>query len=272
MHEVFFVGGPRRVLLGDVFAGDESEPDELFGHQLAHLNVVVGQAHSGLQKIDCGLLHAEHRLINLALAGTEASVGGKTARHVAGVVAVDGSDVKEHHVAVVHLGVVGDVVQHAGVGARPDNGRVGKAMRTEAHKLVQEFCLKLVFPNAGLEEAQHAVVAGGGDVGSHLHDFDFFRVLDGAQGHECRRRPLVFLVGESAAQVGSKAVLSGFNGIVAANVFVAKQVGMLGMSHNLAQDAIKVAQPVNTLDSAQGTRLVFRELGTLPAGDEVVGF
>ena len=47
---------------------------------------------------------------------------------------------------------------------------------------------------------------------------------------------------------------------------------MLGMSHNLAQDAIKVAQPVNALNSAQGTRLVFGELGTFPAGDEVVGF
>jgi len=47
---------------------------------------------------------------------------------------------------------------------------------------------------------------------------------------------------------------------------------MLGMSHNLAQNAIKVAQPVDALDSAQGTRLVFGELGTLPAGDEVVGF
>ena len=145
-------------------------------------------------------------------------------------------------------------------------------MRAEAHKFVEEFSLELVFPNPGLEEAQHAVVAGGGDVGSHLHGFHFFGVLDGAQGHKCRRRPLVFLVGESAAQVGSKAVLAGFHGIVAANVFVAKQVGMLGMSHNLAQDAIKVAQPVNTLDSAQGTRLVFGELGTLPAGDEVVGF
>ena len=47
---------------------------------------------------------------------------------------------------------------------------------------------------------------------------------------------------------------------------------MLGMSHKLAQNAIKVAQPVDALDSAQGTRLVFGELGTLPAGDEVVGF
>jgi hypothetical protein len=80
------------------------------------------------------------------------------------------------------------------------------------------------------------------------------------------------LVGESPAQVGSKAVFAGLHGIVAANVFVAQQIGMLGMGHYLAQDAVKVTQPVNALDSAQGARLVFRELGTLPAGDEVVGF
>ena len=95
-------------------------------------------------------------------------------------------------------------------------------MRTEAHKFVEKLSLELVFPNARLEKAQHAVVACRSNVGSGLHGLDFFGVLDGAQGHECARRPLVFLVGESAAQVGSKAVLAGFNGVVAANVFVAK--------------------------------------------------
>ena len=121
----------------------------------------------------------------------------------------------------MNLGVVGDVVQHAGVGARTDYGGVGKAMRAEAHKFVEKLGLELVFPNAGLEEAQHSVVACRSNVGGHLHDGDLFGILDRAQGHECRRRPLVYLVGESPAQVGSKAVLAGFYGVVAANVFMA---------------------------------------------------
>ena len=272
VHKVLFVGGPGGVLIGHVVARNESEPDQLFGHQLADLHVVVGQAHAGFEQVHRGLFDAEHRFVYLALAGREASVGGKTARHVAGVVAVHGSDVKQHHVAVVNLGVVGDVVQHTGVGARPDDRRVSKAVRAAAHKLVKEFCLELVLPHAGLEEAKHAVVAGGRDVGSHLHDFDFFGVFDGPQRVHGRRRTLVLVVRKAAAQVGPEAVFARLDWVIAANVLVAQQVDVVGVRHDVAQDALKIAEPVNALDSGQGAGLVLRQLGAFPAGDEVVGF
>ena len=62
-------------------------------------------------------LRGEHDVVDLALGGAEAPVDRKRAREIGGIAVELAAGVDQQQIAVAQHGVVGDVVQHAGVRA-----------------------------------------------------------------------------------------------------------------------------------------------------------
>jgi hypothetical protein len=119
------------------------------------------------------VLHAQHGVVHIALALGETAVHRDAPGEVAGVAAVLTAEVHQDHIAVVAHLVVGDVVQHAGVVAAGDDGRVGMPARAVAQELMRDLRLDLVLLHTGLHEAAHALegLAGDGDRALHLRHF-----------------------------------------------------------------------------------------------------
>jgi len=69
-------------------------------------------------------------------------------------------------------------VQHAGVCATGNDGRVGRGLTTLAAKLVQELGLDLVFEFAGCRELHRTPMGGTGDLCGFPHQRDFVAVFD----------------------------------------------------------------------------------------------
>ena len=61
-------------------------------------------------------------------------------------------------------------MQHAGVGAAGDDGRVGVAVGAAFAEFVAQLGFQLVFGHARAAGVHGAGVAGAGDVGGALHD------------------------------------------------------------------------------------------------------
>jgi hypothetical protein len=87
-------------------------------------------------------------VVELALRRSESPVGGKGARHVAGVAVELAAGVDQAQLAGAQLGVAGSVVQHTGIRARRDDRAVGRALRAVAAELVQQLGLDLVLAHA----------------------------------------------------------------------------------------------------------------------------
>jgi hypothetical protein len=85
---------------------------------------------------------------------------------------------------VVEQLVVLDVVQHAGVGAAGDDGRVGVGVGAALAEFVGQLGFQFVFGHAGAAGAHGAGVAGAGDVGRALLDGGLGSILDQAHGVE----------------------------------------------------------------------------------------
>ena len=90
-------------------------------------------------------MRAQNDLINFALARREFSVGGKRARDVRRVARVLPADVEQDNVAAIDLPVEFVVMQHGGIEARADDGRVGLGLAAGVHVNLDHFRRHLIF-------------------------------------------------------------------------------------------------------------------------------
>ena len=165
------------------------------------------EARVGTRRGEGRALRRQHDLVKVALGRREAAVDGEGARHVGGVVLMFAAGVDEHEVAVPQWRVVLAVVQHAGVGAAGDDGRIGRRRGAAPHELMHQFRFEFRLRHAGSALAHGAQVAGGGDVGGLRHQPAFHRRLhqplfmqQTAQGDELFRRTPPFERGDGLEQ------------------------------------------------------------------------
>ena len=83
------------------------------------------------------LLCRVHDVVQLALRGCVAAIGREGAGDVAGIAVELATGVDQAQLAGAQLGMARSVVQNTGVGARGDDGGVGRSLRTVATKFVQ---------------------------------------------------------------------------------------------------------------------------------------
>jgi hypothetical protein len=133
---------------------------------------------------DGGALRGEDDFVDVLLSGVEAAIDRESAGDVGGVTGDFAAGVDQDQRVVVEDLVVGDVVQHAGVGAAGDDGRVGVGVGAAFAEFVSQFGFEFVFGHAGAAGAHGAGVAGAGDVGRALLDVGFGSVLDQAHAVE----------------------------------------------------------------------------------------
>ena len=151
---------------------EQAQPQQAFGQRLhrGRVHRLVRHARPRLRQRR-RLRRADH-VVQRALFLAEAPVRGERAGDVRGVAAMLGAGVDQHQVSVADRRVVGDVVQHAGVGARADDATVGRN-RVRAAELALEFGLQFVFAHARAHCAHRRLVRGDGDVGGALHQLQF---------------------------------------------------------------------------------------------------
>ena len=133
---------------------------------------------------DGGSLGGEDDLVNVLLRWREATIDRKSAGDVGSVALHFAAGVDQHQRVIVQGLVVLDVMQHAGVGAAGDDGRVGVAVGAAFAKFVGQFGFQLVFGHARAAGVHGAGVPGAGDVGGALHGGQFGVVLEQAHGIE----------------------------------------------------------------------------------------
>lgn len=167
---------------------------------------------------------AEDGEVDFALAGGKFPGDGDGAGHVSVPPGVFCGDVEEEEVAFFQEGVVGDVVEDAGVLAAGDDGCVGEAAGAGAGELVDELGLYFPFSDAGLYEPEDAVEAFSGDAAGDLGEADFLWGLDGAELVEEWGEAGVAVEGEAGFAVFDEAVVVGLDGGGGAGVLVGGEV------------------------------------------------
>ena len=92
-----------------------------------------------------GVLGGENDFVNVLLRGVEAAIDRESPGDVGRVTGHFATGVDQHQRVVVEDFVVGDVVQHAGVGTAGDDGRVGVGIGAASAKFVGQFGFEFVF-------------------------------------------------------------------------------------------------------------------------------
>jgi hypothetical protein len=119
---------------------------------------------------DGGGLGGEDELVRPSGAA-EAAIHREAAGDVGGVAVELAAGVDEEQLAVLHLAVVLDVVQHAGVGAAGDDGAVGRRLAAVAAEFVEQLGLDS-YSQAPGRVARMARRWAPGDVGGAAHGGD----------------------------------------------------------------------------------------------------
>ena len=127
-----------------------------------------------------GVLGGEDDFVHILLGCVEAAIDREGPGDVGGVAFNFAAGIDQYQRVVVEQLVVFDVMQHAGVGAAGDDGRVGVRVGAALPEFVSQFGFQLVLGHAGAAGAHGAGVAGAGDVGRALLDAGFGGVLDQA--------------------------------------------------------------------------------------------
>ena len=148
--------------------------------QLAHRN-------SGAHRIECGLLGAEHQIVNRLLARCELPVHRKRARDVGGVLAplrrrVDHDEVTVFRAAPVHV-----VMQRRGIGTAADDRRIPETVSAVAAETGFERSFQLVLVHPRPRGPHRGDMAGDADVHGATQPGDLVGVLDGAHRVDNRR-------------------------------------------------------------------------------------
>ena len=250
---------------------DEAKPEELLGHELAHLLVVIVQADPGAQQLRGIAHHAEHGVVHLALAVGEAAGHRQAPGHVARVVAVLGADVHQQHITVLADRAVLDVVEHAGVGAARHDGRVGEPARALADELMQVFGLDFVFGDAGLQEVHHAVESIAGDAAGVAHPLDFLSALHAARAVKNGGGPFDADVGVGLTEPLVEPGFAGLDHDLGAGVLVLVEVAAAALGHEALDGPLQHGQPLNLLHAGLGGGFRLGQLGALPDGNLLVG-
>ena len=107
----------------------------------------------------------QHHLVERPLGLGETTVDGKGSRDVGGIVVVFGAGIDEQQITVAQSIAILGVVQHAGIRATGDDGRIGGTATTAAREFVVELGLHLVFAHAGAARTHGTTVR----VAAYLH-------------------------------------------------------------------------------------------------------
>ncbi len=128
---------------------------------------------SGANIINCGVLRLQHELVNRALLLGEFSVDGKGSGDIRGVVVVFNAGVDEQKITVVEAGAILGVVQHTGVGAAGNDGRICNVASTRTHELVNKLRFNLIFRLSRTACAHGAAMSRRADFHGVGHGLDF---------------------------------------------------------------------------------------------------
>src|SRR5574343_863766 len=165
-------------------AVEQLEVDQTLGQHADRSIVAFHEMAAGGGGGDGGGLGGEDDFVNVLLRRVEAAIDRAGAGDVGGVAFDLAAGVDQDQGVVVEQLVVLDVVQHAGVGATGDDGRVGVGVGAAFAEFVGQLGFQFVLGQAGTTGAHGAGVAGAGDVGRALLDVGFGGVLDQAHGVE----------------------------------------------------------------------------------------
>ena len=111
-------------------------------------------------------------------------------------------------------------MENAGVDTAGNDRAVGKAMRTAADELVDEFSFDFPLADTGLDESQHAAEACLGDVAGDLGKLDFLLGFHAAQSVDQRGEAVVFMQRVKRLAFLCEAQGFCFEGQVAAGMFI----------------------------------------------------
>jgi hypothetical protein len=135
---------------------------------------------AGAAGLERGLLRREHCLVEGSAGAREAAAHRVGASDVGSVALEFAARVDQHQLLIAQLLVVGDVVEHGGVGASAHDRRVGGAARAPTPKGVLDNRLELVFVGTAVRQTSRLAVRLGADGSRASHHVELGGFLDQA--------------------------------------------------------------------------------------------
>ena len=263
VHEVFSAGRLFGCVFGDVILREQAEHQELLVHVELCGPLPIARGDPRSEPGRRGAEHAEHRVVHGPLPRREAAAHGIGAGEVGAVIRIARPDVDQHEVARATLGVVVEIVQHAGVLARGHDRLVAHSGPAPG-ELPEQLGLEVVLHHARLHHRQHAAEAGVGDVDRLADQVDLGRALHGAKLSHQRSESLEAMQGIASDQLPCQTRVAGLHVEARPFVLVGVEQHPLALTHQCVQGVRQIGEPADLGHAGDRRRLVLRELAALP--------